>query len=300
MLFGKSSGAGAPSLFQTMKMKFWQSVIKSNFGSAIMQILIYAALAFSSTCFCFSFLYGSSIFAGISLLAAIMIMLNIDLTNLNRKYQEYADLYSSMDGIKNDLADSNAALKENNVQLKQELGQLQGKIKKLEGLLLGMEKVINNSHDLNREQTIKFTEALNNIIEATDLSNANAQAEFAKVLLDYENVSDKLAAVTTTLELKTAELANTSAALCDSNKDFKKVCKSLETITLRLEQLYSVGVISEKYLNTWSMQLKVSASNGAETYVKSAEIKQNFMGLQSFCDSLGAMPRRVTEPHAGA
>ena len=300
MLFGKSSGAGTPSLFQAMKMKFWQSVIKSNFCSAIMQILIYAALAFSSTCFCFSWLYGSSIFTWVSFLASVMIMLNIDLTNLNRKYQEYADLYSSMDGIKNDLADSNAALKENNAQLKQEVWQLQSKIKKLEGLLLGMEKVINNSHELNKEQTAKFTEALNNIIEAADLSNANAQAEFAKVLLDYENVSDKLAAVTATLELKTAELANTSAALCDSNKDFKKVCKSLEIITLRLEQLYSVGVISEKYLNTWSMQLKVSASGGGETYVKSAEIKQNFMGLQSFCDSLGTMPRRVPEPHAAA
>lgn len=300
MLFGKSSGPGISSLFQSMKMRFWQSIISSNFGFAIMQALIYAALAFSTVCFCFSWLYGSSIFTAISFLASIMVMLNIDLTNLNRKYKEYADLYSSMDGIKNNLIDSNAALKENNAQLKRELEQLQGKVKKLESLLLGMEKVINDSHNLNIEQTTKFAEALNNIIESTDLSNANAKTEFAKVLLDYESVSDKLAEVTATLALKTAELTNTSAALCDTNKDFKKVCKSLETITIRLEQLYSVGVISENYLNTWSIQLKVSASNGSETYVKSAEIKQNFMGLQSFCDSLGTMSRATPGHHAGA
>lgn len=300
MFFSKDSHWGISSLFHSMKMKFWQSVITSKIGSMFMQILSYASLIFSSGCFCFSWMYGSPIFTAISLLASIMVLLNIDLTNLSRKYKEYADLYSSMTGVKEDMSQSNAVLKESNLRLKEEVSLLQGKIKRLEAVLSGMEKIISDAHNLNSAQTAKFTEALNNIIEAADTANANVQEGFAKALLDYENVSDKLKAVSLALELKTSELANTSAALGSTGKDFKKLCRSLETITLRLEQLYNVGIISEKHLSSWSGGLKINTTDSPEIYVRSEEIKQHSIGLQSFCDTLRDMPTAVPIAQPGS
>jgi hypothetical protein len=285
-----NSSWGMHSILEDIKSRFWQKLITSNFGFMITRILAYSVLTFSIVCFCLSLLSGNFLFTSISFLAIVMIMLNIELVSLSRKYNEHADLYDSMTGIRDHMQGSSSNLRENNEQLKQELGLLQGKIRKLENLLLGMEKIINDSHNLNRSQATKFTDVLSSIIESTDLTNAAAQEEFAKVLLDYEGMSDRLAVVTTTLELKTAELASASAALSDTNKDFKKVCGSLETITSRLEQLYKVGVISEQYLTNWSLQLKVADTDGPSAYVKSSEIKQDFIGLQSFCDSLGAVP----------
>tara|TARA_B110000459_G_C16603119_1_gene492138 strand:- start:1334 stop:2320 length:987 start_codon:yes stop_codon:yes gene_type:complete len=302
------------SWFQTIKLCFWKKVVTSSFGFGMLRLLTYSGLAFSAVCFCLSLLYGSFLFTSISLLAVVMIMLNIELVNLNHSHGESANLYDSMSDVRDDLGESSASLKEHNAQLRQETLLLKGKIKKLESLLLGMEKVINDSHNLNGEQTAKFTAALSNIIHAADLSNAEHQAELAKVLINYEGVSDRLAAetakvaaetakvaaVTSALELKTIELASANAALCDTNKDFKKVCASLEVITTRLEQLYKVGVISEQHLTAWSGQLRVTSTGGGNSYLKSTEINQNFIGLQSFCDSLGAAPCSGLNPSAGA